>query len=177
MADVSFTEHLAAAFGLSESTVIDLLQGDVQLLVAKALLKQGDLREAARLLEMVSKHSVDAETRRDLATQFLALARAWKNQPEVSESNVNQESALRHAATVDPALGLPALAQYLQRQKEPAEALGLWREAIRVNPQQAIYYLNLARLYEHSHQIAQALTTYLDLIVAVPSAKNYLIVA
>src|SRR5437868_2403999 len=90
---------------------------------AKAHLKRGELEQAAQMLTAAAEQATDAPLRADIATQLLSLARTWGRQA----NSALAEEALQIAAELSPTNGVPALAQFLQRQKRDQEAINKWR--------------------------------------------------
>jgi tetratricopeptide (TPR) repeat protein len=154
------------------ANTVDLPDGVRTPLVVAAvreLIAAGDLAPAAASLKELGDPS-DATTRESVASQWLVLARAHGG-------NQGAESALRNAARLDPVHGLPALGQYLQRQKRWDEAAAVWRKLIQHEPSEPNAYLNLGRSYERLARPGDAVAAYLELIAAAPSARSYLTVA
>jgi FkbH-like protein len=163
--------------GAGIGTVSLPLQGEVEMLAGKACLPQGGLEQALRLFEQAAEHLDGSSRQRELAGNVLQLARAWGKRADGDDRAAHVEKALRLAVSLDDAQALPALAQHLQRQGHLAEAIAVWRDAIRVSPGDAGHYSHLARLYERSDQPHRAMETYLELVAAAPTARNYLVVA
>ena len=153
------------------------MQGELELLAGKVALRHGELERSGDLLAAAAAHLSDPGRKPELAGQLLALAKAWTRRKDDPRSASEAERALRAAVTLDRAQAMPALAQHLQRQSRPSEAIECWRDALRVSPDVGTHFLNLGRLYEQTGRIQEAVGTYLELIAVAPTAKNYLIVA
>jgi FkbH-like protein len=150
---------------------------ELDLWLGKAWLKQGALDRAAAALTAAGSGATDAAARGVVAEHWLALAKAWGKAGAGPDSTAAAEAALRQALELAPAQAAPVYAQYLQRQKRLPEAVALWREAVRLNRQEASHLLSLARLLEQSGQAEAALDAYLEAVEVTPSGKNYLLVA
>jgi len=150
--------------------------GELALWAAGALLQRGAVADAYALMVTVGEAAGDVAGKRTVAEALLRLARQTGS-TILEDGAPLAEAALRRAVGLSPALATPALAQYLQRARRPEEAIAQWREAIRVQPEEGAAYLNLGRLYEQAGKAEQALATYLRLIAAQPTGRNYLTVA
>jgi FkbH-like protein len=150
------------------------LSWTVRLGLARALATRGDLDQAAEVLQAGLPD--DPDQRRELATEWLVLARALERQADLRNAGAI-EKALSSATDADPLQGRPAFAQHLQRQKQWSAAADVWREVIAAQPVETNAYLSLARAYEKLGKFEQALTVYLQLVKAVPTARSYLTVA
>jgi FkbH-like protein len=165
----SVTDALRSVLATASAELAEPVRVPLQLTLARQYIAAGDLAEAGETLSAAGAPS-DARVRGDVAALWLALARAH-GQCEAAEN------ALRHASTLDPAHGWPALAQYLQRAKRWSEAVEAWQAAIRADPHEPNAYLSQARAFERLAQPEKALAAYLALIDAAPSARGYLTVA
>lgn len=159
----------------TDSTEGQLLY-ELALAAAKGALARGAVEQAEEFLALAGKH-VEEGREAELAEQWLLLARKWAKEGAAADAQLRAESALRRAAGLAPERGTPALAQFLQHRVEVAEAINLWREAVRLNPGVSNHYLALARLHEQAGQAEEALSVLMALVEAAPSAKNYLLVA
>jgi FkbH-like protein len=155
----------------------DDVRCSIQVGLARELIAACALREAGQALDAAGAPS-DGQARRNVASQWLALARAWgQTKNAATEAATESEQSLRRAAELNPGHGLPALAQHLQRLKRWDEAANAWRAAIAAEPTEPNAYFGLARVFERLGHPEQALSTYLELVEAVPSARTYLTVA
>ncbi len=150
---------------------------DLEISGSRTFIKQGQLEQAALLLDSAAQKATNANQRVSIAEQFLALAKSFNKRSDIADAANRAELAFRQAAEIAPAQAIPALAQYLQRQKRIKEAISQWQIAINTNTMEENSYLSLARLYEQSGQVDKALATYQELIQAAPSHKTFLIVA
>lgn len=154
----------------------DGLRGDLELAIGEFHLRSGALEEAwdhfAAAVDCVS----DPGRRDHLASQLLLLARTCQRRDDPIAASV-ADQALRATGQLAPRIGLPALAQSLQRRGSILEAADAWREAIRVAPDETNSYLNLARMHERDGDAYRAADVYLELVGAVPSTRSYLTVA
>jgi FkbH-like protein len=162
------TDALGSILNDGSANLAEPVRISLGLILARELVAGGRLAEAGDALTSAGTPT-ESRLRRDVAAQWLALARAH-GQAEAAED------ALRRASTLDPA-HWSALAQYLQRQKRLSEAAAAWEQATASEPLEPNAYLNLARAYERLGEPEKALSTYLALIAAAPSARSYLTVA
>jgi FkbH-like protein len=146
----------------------DRVVADLEVRVAGACIEHGHLARAEALLDGAPQHA-------DVGDLWVRLARAW--QRGASPNPDRAEAALERAAASGSLRGVVALAQHLERQQRPKEAIERWREAIRLAPRESSHALSLGRLYERLCQPEAALATYLDVIGEVPTLANYLLVA
>lgn len=153
------------------------LRSEIELWMAKVYLQGGMLEKATRYCCSAADYAVKQDAKLSIADQLLLLAKTWSRQAEQPDSLDHAERLLRRAVDLAPDRALPALAQFLQRQKRLPEAIEQWRAAIRLTPHESNHYFQLAALYERTGQPEQALATYMDVIEKAPSGKTYLLVA
>jgi FkbH-like protein len=153
------------------------LAAEIELALARYLVTSGRFDAAAEALTRADASTTGLQPRAEIGRQLLLLAKAWSRQAGDPDSQAKAERALQQAAGLLPAQAVPARAQHLQRLRRHEEAIAAWLDAIRLNPQEAGPYLNLARLYRQQGRPQQSLATYLDLIDAVPSPTTYLLLA
>lgn len=174
-------EHLRELTGNNihdePDTISQELLGELELWTAKVYLQRGMLEEATHFTFAAAGHTVKQDAKLSIISLLLMLAKDWSKQAGKQDSLQHAERVLQRAVELAPDRALPALAQFLQRQKRLPEAIDQWRVAIRLNPHEANHYLQLAALYERTGQPEQALATYMDLIEKAPSGKTYLLVA
>jgi len=155
------------------------LRLDVELLTAAALLKRGALDEAVVLLAAAAGRAanLDDDARRQVANGLLGLAEAQVAHDPSPEAVTRIEGTLDLAAALDPLGVLPALAQHVEADGRPDEAIEHWQTLLQVQPgADATSYLHLARLYEQIGQPEEALSTYLRLLDELPASKHVLLV-
>lgn len=149
------------------------LRAQIELSLVPACISSGHLEQAeAFLLNAIA--TLGPASHPEAARNWLQLARAWARQDDAAE---HVDAALQRAAALDPAVGRPALAQHLQRTRRTAEAAAEWAVVASANPQDASAALNLGRAYEQLDRADDATATYLRLVEAAPTARNYLTVA
>jgi FkbH-like protein len=149
---------------------------ELALLVARLSLDANDTPAASRALEYAASQPLTGAQREQAAAQFLRLGRVSSSSRDTQgeQARLESEGALRKASELDPAHGLPALAQHLQRHGELDEAITCWREACRLNHADSSMLMQLGRALEQSGRPEEALGVYLDLVSVAPSAQNYL---
>jgi FkbH-like protein len=113
---------------------------------------------ATQLADLIARGELDAaeqllDTSGGVAEQYVKLARAWT----LAQHTDRAEKVLRRAATLSPAVGLPALARFLQRAGQPEQALASYLAAVDAAPTQKTYLT-----------VAQSLA---DLEPELPAAK------
>lgn len=167
--ELATLEHIPGAVEQIERTILC----DLEFQTGKLLLKQGALEAAEQHLRAAARTASGDVQRIEIAQQLLQLAKTLGKKGTTDQV----ERVLTTAAELAPAVALPLLAQQAQRAGQWDLAIGQYRAAIRLQPDDATRYLNLARTFEQAGQPEQALATYLELLDAAPSHKNVLMVA
>lgn len=167
---------LIKTFGASNDPSDNELLAEVELAAGRAFVKRGQVKEAARVLTSAGNRTQTESLRASVASELFALAKA-KNTSGEAFAVEEREQLLRSALALVPQVAAGPLAQFLQGQGRSAEAEDMWRQAIRVNPQEASYYLSLARLYKQSGRYPEALAACMDLTLANPTSRTMLVAA
>lgn len=155
-------------------------QAQLALWAGRKLLQQANFQQAYTLLEKAAQEASTLELKNEVARELLQFYKDASKKSVQSSDDINRnlaEHALNKAAELAPLIALPTLAQYLNRTGKTTDAKSLWEKLIKLAPTETNSYLNLARSYEQSNEVDKAVDTYLQLIEAVPSNKNYLVVA
>ncbi|MBF6612560.1 MAG: HAD-IIIC family phosphatase [Chloroflexi bacterium] len=161
----------------SYQTAPDLeLLVELELSCAKAHIRRGEYEDARALLSRAVAHPLSDVLKQQAVEQLLTLAKNWAKQSDPQAAQ-EAERVLRFALEQAPAQAAAPLAHFLQQRGRLAEAVERWHEAIRRNPEDSSSYLSLARLYKQQKEAEKALASCLDLMSAVPSGKNTLVVA
>jgi hypothetical protein len=161
----------ACSMGLADA--LRAVSPRVHLLAAAVLIEAGALEAAWEPISEAARAAGDPRLRTELGDQLLRLARGWQERSERGAA----AGALRLAVELVPARAIPALARHLQRHGEPAEALALWEEAIRIEPTRPDHHLHHARLLETQGRFQDAYAAYLRLAEEVPAVSTALTVA
>jgi FkbH-like protein len=150
---------------------------DLGVAAARALLTRGDLEQAAAALATAARTARSAEERRSVADGLLALADAYRDEVNLAESGARTQRTLELAAALDPFVGLPVLATLAEADGRAREAISLLRRLLALPGQHAAAnYLQLARLQEQSGKPTDALATYLEMLAAVPTLTDMMLV-